>query len=1636
MASKKNDFRSPNVDTEAIDKLNQINESSDLHDTVEFIKSANLAKLLNTWSYCNSVNDHAGFIKITKSLAKFTHKLLDDYKTQEDHLALLMEAKPLVVEWYKSILHNHMKIIYRCLTNNRNQTTLPILHMLENIVEFHPSTLVTEFINAFDFNIPVLPKLLVPGRDQYIRSQFIRFWIKLNTLAPYHIRKDILINNYKIANNLIKHIAEDPVDLLTQWFEFLTKMVLMEPSFKKSTKCKIINDNTMFKIQSLIDLHVEESQFRSIFDNFVTTLTTDFKFGVCFISNPVRKEDAATNGGVPITAYGKSFRIHNKLLFSFLKSLKPSESNLQLNVAIETLKYNQELIIPYMYWIIQSGGGFHEPNLSSWWIGHTLFYSQILTLPIPKIFHEDQLVITSNRLVVDMISLPPISRAALTHCLDDKQPPLVRQLAVQLIILTLKRLSKFLPYTENKQELTNLVFQRLPDLANIILIWQNQVEDNINDVLKLSCSTAANLYELAIPTNNNALIKLCNSEIQKVVGLSQLSGWDLVNLDNCLSIQFHQADQSQLRWYSSTANSHSLFTNLLKLAATATGTTSNEKFINLISTLVEYKADILFNQQTLCSVVTALFRSFEEEPIPNEIAKLLDELVGRSIKTPYKYTDLSHAKYNDVSMFVVVLMEQVKFVQSDISLWLGKFLRSLIIIGESEEGITKLIDDYLSPLDFLQIDAIKSYTSFTPKPCSETPDFVEYVLNDTKLTQVSKKIITSDYELCALLLRLKLLLNDHHEAPKDELIIELGIKIGQYLSASVSGNKKLKQFILSTNFWKLFFPESQEEASNAKLLMSHLMNEVYIQLGEGDLRVNSELCSFMFSKWLHLASAAEADTNDYTKLLGQFDWMFTLEQVLELLAKINNQYLRACLLRHALKHKLMIPSSLFINVLENCGDGNLEAFEQALESRIILLKDNQELKSLIESVINSKQSFLKSICIGFPEAIELLVEVPTSPATQFLIAEAIATKKVVTPRTSCYMEDIASKAIQLYEQDSINLKQLLEVVSYNETTRAVLSVDTVFNTYIDKIGYKYCFTPEFAQFISLKNCNDNDSQVRTWKHKCMLYITKKFAESETLLESFDRFLLAIRCQLNDIWDIVPTNILNTQLEVILRHSKWVQNEHYLRYVFDIISSTTSKKQIDFVKLLQIFVNNEANGLNDLPLESNFECRFVSADIIGKLFRYDDSKNATELLQENLLLKYLGSVRYEDLVLKEILKKIESKLSRSWMIMVSNWEFSELLSSSDLELVTMERLLQKISTSGATAGAGGSYVVNLNKNFVINTINYGKFDKNLAVPEINEIQVSHSYDTTVYDREFLLMLILNNEELVRIEDDNALKFDVGKLIDSGILQFIVTCLSDPSVKTIAISILSGVLRSLTEAEDKHKNNIIQVYVANILNTVKKNQFELLAPVAVFAYASLIPILANPAHFLYEKSFRYVLSNPTLKASNGIALFHSISTASTNDSELSENDESYYRQLTWLLQILNTGTSTTTDVSLVQKTGVLEWALNVLTNNEYIQSNIIAEALKLLATLQSIDYAGDLLVTRFAITTSLNQLVSNTNLRIQLTTNERELASLHQIKLNVDQLIARFALITKNSHRLSHWASKDLPHALKRIHTEAN
>ncbi|KAK6462327.1 ribosome 60S biogenesis N-terminal-domain-containing protein [Scheffersomyces coipomensis] len=1686
---------SSNVDSTLLDTITGILTDSNIPQLIEFIENDSITKLLNNWSYFASINDHVKFIDISIKLSRITHLInvhggeSNDEKKEDENTKneidveqrllnkiKFVNLKPNIINLYKEILSTHVRVVYRALNNNKPALTNSNLRMLTNVLAYD-STMAIEFLNGFDLTLNVLPTLLVPpktssiGQNDYlsIRYNFIKFWIMLNSQLSHFHRKDVLNNNFKIMNNLWKFLNIDSEHIIKSLVDFITNKILLESNFRKSTKCKILNENFLFKFQSIF----KKFDSNPWFITFLTTLVQDPTHGLTYPNHTFwyinHKQDTS---GVTIQINNKSFKINNKLLYSFLTSLKPSESIVQLNFIITILKSNQELIPPYMNWLVQHGGGYHDPSLTSWWITYTLLYSNVLQLANESESDGDDIYDKkfNVKLMAEYVALSPLNKQSLTKGLETNKL-LITQLSLQLIqfqLLKLESLVSLIDDAKDKQNLIDLVGASLPDISVLNQVYEKYSKgDESNKLIKLTSTMILNKYatlSLQRDTSTTTILKLANNGINQLLSLTNLtSNYDLSLLDYYLSIQFTN-NQTEFKWWNKINSNLSLFTLLIKLLIVnkdSASTSLNLKIKNLLLKLTTNNS-LLFNQTLIESPLVALIESLSVSEVVDDekVWNLLDESISRSIRSPYKYLDISHEKYNDVSIFIIVVFEQFKFVidkdedtnKNRIQV-LVEFIKYLVIVGESKSTLLRLFEDYVNTSDDVKkvVDNSKllQVLEFNEKENTTTDSFLSFINSSSAylskhLITLEKKIPTSDLDFGGLLNRLKLVVQDENHQ-YDALIVELVSKIGNYL-VSKNSSPNLVNYTISELYLKDLINHTDGVISSNKVKFAEVFNDILQQLNI----YASYLNNYSFEKF------NQSISEGFQTYLSNFCWLFTNDQISQLeLSTSNNQILLLELGQLNLSRS--IPTSFsFYRQLKAISEESLLQTKQSVLSNLLQLNliDNSEefIKEEVESILSSKSKIdyylLTSLINSQDENVkqnviklistfklddnddELLIVVASSLSKDEGLKELFdqATALAIKLLKSNSIEWTQALNIFINGIDSVNKEELLELLF----------------SYINEHGFKYSVDAKFPQLLSKLITSTMDQQFINWIHKSILYITKKFAELDSLSANFNQFLTNFQVNIVNkvnIWQLIPNNTLNTQLEVLLNHAVWISNSTYLSYISDLVLSGNNKS-IEFEKLLQIFINNPNNLLlSSLPNGSNGKSRYLSSLIIFNLFNLDITINSKSIhLQDKLVSFYLGSTRLEDLVLKQILIKIESKTMKSWINKVSNWEIIEEMSNSDLDIIggQEDRLILP---------EGSNFIITLNKNFIKNSIkatpssvsfdlNHTWSEKDFETYSANK--ENDSYSSTVYDSEFLLMLIINNDELVMDKEELLKpKFNIKKLIDSHLLQFIVIQLSHPKVASIAKILLNGILNSLSTTEGDEENkadaeafkdlNIYKVYISNILNTLRKEQSNSIPHLIYYFYSNLIPILSNPGNFLYEKSFRYVLSNPYLK-SNDIPLYSSIILSKINDSE-TENDESYYKQINWLIESFIDGTVNTEDLNLVKFRNVIEWLMN-LTNSPYISVKIKYLILKYLYIIESIDQGADLLITRFGILTNLNQVLDKVN---QEEYSKRDDLLKQQLLLNIKQVILRLGVVGESSKRIRDWTGDDLPQYIKRVHT---
>ncbi|KAI5958097.1 hypothetical protein KGF57_002905 [Candida theae] len=1575
---------SVNVDSHLVQKLSEIQSSTDnLELILQLIQRGDLDRVLSIWSYYSSVNNHKEFVDITN---KINHVL----RVANENKDTFLPVRQNIIDFAKDVLINYSKITYRALSSLKPSSTNPTIRFLDNLIIYDYS-IAQEFLNSFDLTLPVLPKLMTPSKleieagevnDQFsIRSNFIKLWIDLCANVAYFHRLDLLTNHPKIVKNIWKYLQLDSVNSMQNLIQFLNDKLLDESNFKKAQKCKILNDSFMYKAHLLFNKIKEP-----FFLDFMTKLTTDSKNGLVFDNDKLWIQDSDV--GVVVEVNNKKFKIANKLLYTLLTSLKPIDSNKQLQFIVKVLTNCQELIPPYMNYLVQHGGGYHDPSLTSWWVSHTLLYTNVLQIPIPKFEVNVEFTKFDVRTIFESIVFAPLSKGALVEGLSSKTG-LTVQLTLQLILFILKRLQKAIDTVGQRQELIGLVLNHLPDVT---LIAQ-PLTSKSSKLTHLTALTIIDKYKSLVPSsiNKSSLSKLVSTKVSDIVSKSDLSNYDLSILDLYMNLQ-----NQDFKWWNKNNGANSFYTSLIKLASKSTiAPNFATKIYHLLNRLSKDK--MFFNQHLLVTPVMALIYSLDSE-MTSEFWNMFDEVVARCVRSPYKYLDLAHDKYKEESIFVVAMFEQFKFllekgnVEENLK-WLFRFLKYLIVLGGNKTVLASLVDqlDVNDSITKWNLNELLSFetTSHTDAGAS----ILELIYNSSvaqlvaKPNIIEKKLISSNLDYLAAISLVSLV----HEkgTPARQLILTLFSKIWTFL---MNSDKQAVDYFTSEMVWRKLLDESRKGTN------SHLVIQLYGECIRSLPRFHSpSLTEFVFEK----VSSEDLGFIDYIWLLDETQLRSLLDTSDSLLFE---QAMATCL-----EKQMTIEVEQFQKLLKSELSRRMELLTKLLESNLVVLSD-LELRFVVEEIVDSSDDYdlLPALIGKFNNIASWLLEKSLNDyALNFLIVSSMIQNNIDIP--DVFMRQVV-KTIQL------KLASKTVEAPMWEQILTILSAQTnpdqsIFESVLEQIDFKQTTNSSFIQLI--KKFPQHD-KLKSWLHKSMLYITKSFAESESLSQNFTSFSNCIADYFfyADVWTSVPANILNTQVEVILQ-SKFVSVES-LRYVIKLLL-TAPKSKIDFLKLFQIALAS-STCLDVLPNTQNAGLRYYSAFTIYILFNFDHSKLSNITNLRTVLEKYQGLNRCEDLLLKFILQKMEAKVSTSWIANVSNWEFSDEVYENESDLVEMDKLITKKNEQ---------FTVSLNKGIIKNSLNCAE----LTLPpftkganfwhQIESLEKQARLQSTnhfAYDCEFLYMIVLNNDEFLKYtkHEDSSVTyaFNMRNLIDTGVLQFIVANLSNTKYLPIARIILNKILTSIDIELNAHfkDKNIFKVYISNICFTLQQ-QHEI-PKLIWFVYSQFVPILANPAHFLYELSIRYVLAHPSLNKWD-IPLYSLI-------THPADSTEWFYRELNWLIEQITNGLSCSLDLSLLTR-NVIESVLNLL-NSKTLNMKLKVSILKFIYRVQEIDQGSDLLITRFGVLSFLEILSK------ELDDNVFD----QQLKVNALQILSRFEISVGKSERVLDWTGNQLRNNLQRIH----
>lgn len=1415
----------------------------------------------------------------------------------------------------------------------------------------------------FDLTAKAIPRILSLKGDltaqihqrRLLREKFIRFYLAFIANSSVVVRRD-LVSQKNVITGWFRYINEDSPDLIYDSFNLLTKYVIRDSGFTKPMRMNLFNDWVLGHISILLNRtdsltsnpDIKISKF--VFD-FMKFLVTDTTLGLKYNDK---------QWYLPDSEQGESGdrKVNNKLLGSFLKILKPWDSSLKQDIALEVMSTSPELVAPYFSedWPFPL-----DPKLTMFWISSMLFFSKAIQLPIPSSLYSSPYSEPPNvKIICEHILPQPLSKQMLSKSLLS-DIPLIKYHAFQIMIFAFNKLESVIDLYKKKgwedkyYTLLEEITMRLPEIPTIITsittIAENQIDSM--ELLKSVAIRAIASYSKLLPETFLKSKFVMPPKLMTALEADDFSnGLQLVNLQNVLEVQTRLGGVG--KWWNKSGNlPYSLFTVLARVATLL----QNDLFTNQIENLIKYLCHpyLIFQEVNskmnpvnvfLNSLIVSTKEISEEERV--KIWKLLDESVSRSIRSPYKYLDIISASTNNVqkeaikiSPFIAVLIEQWRFVDktsdySGVKNWLARFLRDSIITGCKSDILCKLLEkekdpDLIKISNLLKVESNFSETQEKWKPVFDKKSTPDLILNTTKPENFGSLTLKTPFDLYTAKFRLKY-------EQKSSIKMALFAVLTKDLSSSLKNILATKDIFIDIladkSLWEnffLFITTNKFEHSAYLGIQSYLVNTLIptlsiseqLSLFKYSIKIFDDL-EYLKSKIDDLRSS-KSKSNDLLEL-QEFLYIHLLKKSRENFIFSESDLLSCFEFAGTVK-----SNSLFISLKEYIG--SLKTFSTAPEflelalkfSKLTEFSSSQLLSVLIRNVPHSDLSLLHKFTDG--DSVDDLTFL--SALTEILSPTVleILDKGSDESLVKIYNHGIEISISALDSKDTISEVLLETIINFLKKIMShqfFISQDTEQKTLIKIIrfiaiyngkktvspGMIYLVREIASRFTGRSKISVNDETLmkplRLWAQRTITWLAKRLAEDDQLgkltKDALDAFYNAFTSPdflypLNP-WLLVPTASLNTLLEIAA--TRYIESIEVVKFICAMIptsrvltsayysSPNSSNKHlpIEFTKLLQIVLNNERSIVAMEIGRTSKEAKGTGiclSYIISTLFHIDVTRHSTKAIQEKVLTLCMGTYRAQDVLLIEILKKIESRISYSFCNAVVAWDITTSSSLStklpslrnpegsapnfatgskrkreedktaqlediliggiadeteELDNVTPLFLLSQTSGSSST-GFEVSFDAALIENSIYN------FDS--SVPQFqlrplhkNSRPVKETFQQFLqrynqyslelrsemtYDTEFFLLLVTSSNILVQ-KESHLVVDNLRVFVESGILSLVIAslCHKDENISKIALSLLVAARASVQHESYSNypDKEIVEIITNKIFSYITSRQ----------------------------------------------------------------------------------------------------------------------------------------------------------------------------------------------------------------------
>jgi nucleolar pre-ribosomal-associated protein 1 len=667
----------------------------------------------------------------------------------------------------------------------------------------------------------------------------------------------------------------------------------------------------------------------------------------------------------------------------------------------------------------------------------------------------------------------------------------------------------------DSEDLAQEVNSRLPDLQ-VFSSCLNNIPEN-KPLVKTAIFNVIALYSKTFPQiffNSN--FNLSSQVYEELLGgTTELSQFKLLQTRSSLTIQARLSKVG--KWWNRTASAsgsnHSIFVTLLRLGVFNDCLT--DQIIDLLEGLT--KPTPIFQLDTPISPLHSLIHSLKlivptvSDKEQAKIWDLIDESVGRCIRSPFKYIDefVKHRSNSRsvLSPLIVALIEQLRFVDTStlcqgVEKWLTLLIRDSCILGEDWVAVYGICEGNSQLTSFLSGLKVTDAESF--EECQKVCQSMRLIFGDNDVFELiiqspAKEIIMSQSSLVVT-----------------NLFQLYAIRFRILHSANDDNSNELVKCLLNIIPDALFLEILRERYFGGfkQAADPNVIGLYFDRIGE---RHNHTDTSFDAVK-------AWVSTITDMRILCKVIWLLDIGAVKQLLPAVDDaKLLEACILD--LTERGISIAGIDIDVGRICHQviaSQNEGLLLALEKNLTNLRCGN-ISNIIASLVDVKSASSTTIS----KVVSILINASTTVDQSILpiIAQKISEGQyefvhVVSALCKSCGETIQPDLVEVAVQFSLEqlskfkdtseqlLLNCISLISFVLKRRPAKDDELkILSEFLSNVTGNVSVAGETVELFGALLEQDPET-VKMWLRKCILWVTKRFTEDENISSITKTFITA------------------------------------------------------------------------------------------------------------------------------------------------------------------------------------------------------------------------------------------------------------------------------------------------------------------------------------------------------------------------------------------------------------------------------------------------------------------------------------------------------------------------------------------------